>query len=137
MRQRFVIAGFLFITVVDWIMRNTNNRKRGIRWKFTSTQEDLNYTNDLAPISSKYSDILGQTARLNDVGKYTGLNINVNKTKSRRIKGEKNDTIDINNKGVEEVQTFIYLGATIDKTGWTEAEIKTRLRLARFAFFIP
>lgn len=118
-------------------MRNTNNRKRGIRWKFTSTQEDLNYTNDLAPISSKYSDIQWQTARLNDVGKYTGLNINVNKTKSRRIKGEKNDTIDINNKGVEEVQTFLYLGATIDKTGWTEAEIKTRLRLARFAFFIP
>lgn len=35
-RQGCLMSGFLFIIVVDWIMRNTNNRTRGIRWKFMS-----------------------------------------------------------------------------------------------------
>lgn len=70
MRQGFVMSGFLFITVVDWIMRSTNDRKRGIRWKFISTLEDLDNADDLALISSKYSDIQEKTNRLKDVARY-------------------------------------------------------------------
>lgn len=64
MRQGFVMSGFLFIIVVDWIMRSANERKRRIRWKFMSTLEDLDNVDDLAPISCKYSDIQEKTTRL-------------------------------------------------------------------------
>lgn len=69
MRQGCVMSGFLFIIVVDWIMGSTNNRKRGIRWKLMSTLEDLDYADDLAWISSKYtySAIQEKTTRLKDV----------------------------------------------------------------------
>ncbi|XP_061195334.1 uncharacterized protein LOC133203576 [Saccostrea echinata] len=121
------MSEFLFIIVGDWIMRNTNNRKRGIRWKFMSTLEDLDYADDIALISSKHSDIQEKIRRLHDVAKYTGLKINVDKTKSMRINGKKNDAIRINDKEVEDVETFVYLGATMDKTRRTEADIVRRL----------
>ncbi|XP_061168123.1 uncharacterized protein LOC133177049 [Saccostrea echinata] len=115
-------------------MRNTNNRRRGIHWKFMSTLEDLDCADDLALISSKHSDMQEKTRRLHDVTEYTGLKINVDKTKSMRINGKKNDAIRLNDKEVEEVETFLYLGATMDKTGGTEADIGRRLGLARTAF---
>lgn len=67
MRQGYVMSGFLFIIVVDWILKSINDRKRGIRWKFMSTLEDLDYADDLALISSKCSNIEEKTTRLRDV----------------------------------------------------------------------
>lgn len=88
-RQGCVMSGFLFIIVVDWMMRSINDRKQGIRWKFMSTQEDLDYADDLALISSKYSDIQWKTTRLKDVVRYRGLNINISKTKNMKINGKR------------------------------------------------
>jgi hypothetical protein len=51
-----------FIVVVDWIMRNTNNRKKDMRWKFMPILED--YAVDLALISSEHSDMHERTDRL-------------------------------------------------------------------------
>ena len=31
-RQGCVISGFIFVLIVDWVMRHTNNRKRGLRY---------------------------------------------------------------------------------------------------------
>lgn len=59
------------------MMRNTNNRTRSIRWKFIFEMKV-----DLVLISSEHSDIQEKTIRLNDAARYTGLNINANKTKS-------------------------------------------------------
>ncbi len=88
MRQGFVMPGFLSISVIDWIIRSTNDRKWGIRVKFMSTLEDFDYADDLALISSKYSDIQEKTNRLKDITRYRGLNININKTKSMDINGK-------------------------------------------------
>lgn len=40
---------------------------------------------------------------------------------------EKKEATSLNSKEVEEVQTYLYLLATIDKTGGTEADVKKRL----------
>lgn len=51
---------------------------------------------------------------------------------------KKNDAINLNNMEVEEVQTFLYIGATMDncKTGWTEADKKKRLGLTGMPFHL-
>lgn len=48
---------FLFIIVVNWIMRKTNNEKQGIRWKFMSqsTLEEYDYADDPVLLFSKQS----------------------------------------------------------------------------------
>ena len=133
-KQGCVMSGFLFITIIDWIMRNTNVKSRGIRWRFTSILEDLDYADDLALVSSRYVDIQEKTSRLYEVARYTGLNVNTAKTKTLRMNCKSNDAVVIQNKEVEDIESFVYLGATLDKTGGTETDIKRRLALARNAF---
>ena len=128
------MSGFLFIVVVDWIMRNTNISRRGIRWQLTSVLEDLDYADDLALISSRFRDIQDKTSRLNEVAKYTGLNINVKKTKALRVNCKVNTPLKIGDEDVEDVNQFTYLGAILDKTGGTAQDIHRRLGLARAAF---
>ena len=38
-KQGDVMSGFIFLMVVDWIMRNATGNKTGIRWNFTSKLE--------------------------------------------------------------------------------------------------
>ena len=50
------MSGFLFITVIDWIMsKTTQDSNFGIRWKFTSKLDDLDYADDIALLSSSNS----------------------------------------------------------------------------------
>ncbi|XP_062609873.1 uncharacterized protein LOC134271677 [Saccostrea cucullata] len=51
-----------------------------------------------------------------------------------RINVKKKDAIRLNDKEIEDVEAFLYLGATMDKNGGTEADIGRRLGLARTAF---
>ena len=52
-KQGCNLSGFLFLLVIDWIMRKTvRNGENGIRWKFTTKLDDLDYADDIALISS-------------------------------------------------------------------------------------
>ena len=47
------MTGFLFILLIDYIMRKTTDgTRRGIRWKFTICFEDLDFADDFVLISS-------------------------------------------------------------------------------------
>ena len=42
------MSGFLFLLVLDWVMNSSvQGKNTGIRWKFTSKLEDLEYTDDI------------------------------------------------------------------------------------------
>ena len=53
-KQGDVMSGFIFLIVVmDWIMKNvTEGNNTGIRWKFTSKLEDLEFADDITLFSS-------------------------------------------------------------------------------------
>ena len=58
-KQGDVMSGFIFLIVVDWIMRNTTaGNKTGIRWNFTSKLEDLDFADDIALMSSCYTHVI-------------------------------------------------------------------------------
>jgi len=64
------MSGFLFLLVVDWLMRKvTKNNNTGIRWKMTSKLEDLDFAGDLALISPTFNHIEDKTNRLNTYAK--------------------------------------------------------------------
>ena len=47
-KQGDVMFGFIFLMVVDWIMRNTTTgNKIGISWNLTSKLEDLDFADDI------------------------------------------------------------------------------------------
>ena len=128
------MSGFIFVLIMDWVMRHTNNRKRSLRWKLTSVPEDLDYADDVALISSRFADLQETTDRLVAIAGIFGLKINPRKTKTLRMNQKCADYIRIEGEVVEDVESFVYLGSVLDKFGGTEADIKRRLAQARIAF---
>ena len=42
------MLGFLFLLCLDWVMRKaTTDKRRGIRWNFTTVLEDLDFADDI------------------------------------------------------------------------------------------
>ena len=53
--------------VMDWVMRRTvGHGENGIRWKFTSKLDVLDFADDVVLISSTKQQIQDKTARLDD-----------------------------------------------------------------------
>ena len=52
------MSGFLFLLVIDWVMRRTiEGRRTGIRWQFENKLEDLDLTDDVALVASRIMDM--------------------------------------------------------------------------------
>ena len=134
-KQGCVMSGFLFILVIDWIMRKTVTRNdTGIQWSLTKKLEDLDYADDIVTVSSKMSHAQQKVDRLNSHGKTMGLKINNGKTKSIRINANRNEAITVDEYEVEDVGKFQYLGANVDKTGGADHDIRSRIGKAWGAF---
>ena len=66
-KQGCVMSGFLFSLCLDWVMimrRPTANKRRLIKWNFTTVLEDLDFADDIALMSSKFNDLYVKTKRL-------------------------------------------------------------------------
>ena len=135
-KQGCNMSGFLFLLVIDWIMRKaTADNNTGIRWKFTSKLEDLDFADDIALISNNRQQIHAKTDRVNNIAGSTGFKINTSKTQVMRIHPTSDAPVTLNGKDLEEVDSFIlYLGATVDKRGGAADDMKRRLGLAWIAF---
>lgn len=75
-KQGCCTSGFLFLLVVDWVLRKaTEYGNTGIRWKFSSFLEDLDFADDLPLISSRREHIQTKVNNLGRYAKMTGLTI--------------------------------------------------------------
>ena len=115
-------------------MRNTTNARRGLRWKFTTVLEDLDYADDIALLSSRHKGLQEKCNHLHQVSRYTGLCFNTTKTKVLRANAKVTDAISTDELEVEVVDSFIYLGATVHEAGGSHEDIKGRLSIARRAY---
>ena len=133
--QGDVMSGFIFLKVVDWIMRNTTaGNKTGIRWNFTSKLEDLDFADDIALMSSCYTHMQTKTRQLNQFAARTGLRINKKKTQILRINSKCKNRILIDDQELKEVDKYNYLGANVSKQGGGGDDIVNRIRKARVSF---
>ena len=114
----------------------TTDKRRGIRWKFTTVLEDLDFVDDIALLSFKFNDLREKTERLVEEAARVGLKLIVRKCKALRTEHANNrKSIVVNGREVEDVEEFPYLGATVDKEGRGSKDIMNRLQKARRAFW--
>ena len=131
------MSGFLFLIVVDWVMRNSvQGKSTGIRRKFTSKLEDLDFADDIALMSSKSNDIQDKTTAVKEWAEKAGIKININNTNSMRLNANIERLIKIDGPELEEVDEFTYLGSKVTKEGGASKDIKARLQKARGAFLL-
>ena len=129
------MSGFLLLIVVDWVMRRTvRNDETGIRWKFTSKLDDLDFADDLALIASTKQHIQLKTDRLCRVAQRVGLKVNSQKTEVMRINSRNDDRIYIDGEEVEDVGKFVYLGATLAKSGGRMRDMENRISKGKNAY---
>ena len=104
-KQGYNRSGFFFIIVIYWIMNiTTKNHNYGIRWKFTAKLDDLDNADDIALLSSSKQHPERKSEILDNTSRSTGLIINsAKKTQMANLSTP------------EEVDTFIYLCATVRK----------------------
>jgi len=60
-----------------------------------------------------------------------GLKVNVDKCKLLRINSRNNDVLEVNGRGIEDVDRFVYLGTTVSKEGGGTEDIHNRVVKAR------
>ena len=117
-KQGCNMSGFLFLIVMDWIMRRTVGKgKNGIRWRLTTKLDDLDFADDVALLSSSRNQMQEKTSRMDREAKRVGLKINLDKTKVIRINAKNQVPISIVGKNIKEVEEFTYLGAKVNKEG--------------------
>ena len=85
-RQGCLLSTFLFILVIDWIMKTTTTgRNNGIQWTFWTQLDDLDFADDLALLSHNHSQMQEKTTLLETISAGTGLKINRKKTEVMKI----------------------------------------------------
>nr|KAG5711941.1 hypothetical protein BaRGS_026382 [Batillaria attramentaria] len=135
-RQECLLSPFLFLLVIDWIMKTTTTgRKNGIQWTLWTQLDDLDFADDLAPLSHSHSQMQDKTTCLEATSAGTGLKLNRNKTELMKINTTANTPVTVERDGepIREVESFVYLGSVVDEQGGTDQDITAKISKARAA----
>ena len=136
-RQGCLLSPFLFILVIDWVMKTTTKEKRnGIQWTMLTQLDDLDFADDLALLSHSHMQMQDKTTELSLISERVGLKINKRKTKILRTNATCETPIMLEGETLEEVKDFRYLGSIVDTHGGTEADVKKRISKSRVAFHL-
>ena len=96
-KQGCAMLGFLFLLVLDFVMRRTTkDEDTGIRWKLITKLEDLDIADDIALLSSTLQMMQGKILKLQEQAARTGLRVSTKKSKILRINGKSTEPITVN-----------------------------------------
>lgn len=120
--QGDVLAPFLFILVIDYVMRNCEST-HGFTYKPGSTTRhpphlinDLDFADDIVLLENLISIANDQIQKLNDEALKIGLEINIDKTEVMLFNQKENGKVNLNNIPLKTVVDFKYLGAHMAST---------------------
>ena len=131
-----MLSPFLFLQVIDWIMRQTTEKHGdGIQWTLTTRLEDLNFADDIALLSHNHQGMQSTLTRLAKT-QQTGLRISKSKTKVMRVNTRKADKLELDVEAIDEVENFTYLVSNISKDDGSGQDIQVGIWKTRTAFTI-
>ena len=102
----------MFLIVMDWVMKRTvGHGESGIRWKFTTKLDDLDFADDVALLTTVHHKRADpgkkQTVILQEKAGRVGLKIDGKKNKVMRINAKNHDKIKVEGQDIENVDGFI------------------------------
>ena len=94
----------------------------------------MDFADAIVLIGKTFRELEDLTYGLYDEGSKVGLKVSDEKTKSRQIMETSNNRLSIQNKQIEDVDAFAYLGSVVSTEEGTEEDIKRRLGKAMEVF---
>lgn len=96
--------------------------------------EDLESADDVALLSSTMIHLHYKTTKLEDNSAKVGLKRNAKKCKVLKVNSKREASLIVRNSEVEEVDSFMYLGANNITDSGGRADIKKRIAMACASF---
>ena len=128
------MSGFLFLLVLDFVMRKTTKDKdTRLRWKLTTKLKDLDFADDIALLSPTQQMMQRKMRKLQQATR-GGLRVSNKKSKVMRINGKSTKPATVNGKNLDETSKFTYLGGVVTTQGGGGDDITCRIGKARTAF---
>ena len=87
----------------------------------------MTFADDLALLSHNHQQMQAKTSDLHHTSVQIGLTINKQKTKILRINAGTDEPVTIESAELGVVESFTYLGSVMEKSGGTDADVKTRI----------
>ena len=133
-RQGCILSPFLFLLVVDFLMKQTMKcSTHGIEWS-EGKLADLDFADDIALLSDTHDGLQKMTEDLGEHGEKVGLRISCEKTKAMTIGESQFPAITIKQHDIEYVEKFPYLGSYISRVGDAEVDVTARIGKAASVF---
>ena len=134
LRQGCVLSVLLFNFVMEKVTKVIENGE-GAKLNGQNIN-NLTYADDVDLIAESREDILRLVMPFQEVANKVGLQINFGKTKILKMSREGGDgSLVINDKEIEEVEEFKYLGTTVTNKNDMKTEILIRITAANRCYF--
>ena len=129
-------VGVPILTVLGFGHEEGNSRQeKRNKGNFTTVLEDLDFADDIALLSPKFSDLHEKSGRLAEEAARVGLRLNARKCKTLRTEcASSREKIVVDGQEVDDVEELTYLGDIVDKEGGGSKDIMHRLQKACGAF---
>ena len=135
-RQGCLLSPFLFLLVINWIMKTTTTgRNNGIQWTLWMQLDDLDFADHLALLSHNHSQMQDETTLLETTSAGTGLKIK-RKTELMKMNTTANAPVIFGGQSIRKVESLVYLGSVVDHQRGTDRDVTARIGKARAAFVV-
>ncbi|XP_052281618.1 uncharacterized protein LOC127879067 [Dreissena polymorpha] len=98
--------------------------------------DHLDFADDISLLSHTHQHMQEKIKNLVDTARSTGLSINPSKTKTMRINATRKAPILLEDRSLEEVDSFVYLGSVVSETRGADEDVKVRIGKAQYAFYM-
>ena len=133
-RQGDLLSPLLFNIVLDFVMRRIEFAGKGLQLIRARRQRDLAYADDICLLADDVVYMKRMTEVVVCEATKTGLRVNTRKNGVMKIRTDDANNIVIEDKSIQEVEKFVYLGCEVRKDGDIRNKVGIRIGKAGAEF---